>query len=116
MILETSFESNDAVLDTTFASNDAQMTADFGEVHQIPSEGLDQYLEQAVASYLKNSLPTASNEVKGVIRVGESLVIDEDGILNVNSATVVEEDNTLPVTSGAVYTEVGNINALLATI
>ena len=28
----------------------------------------------------------------------------------------VEEDNTLPVTSAAVYTEVGNINALLATI
>lgn len=31
-------------------------------------------------------------------------------------ATSVEEDNTLPITSAAVYTEVGNINALLATI
>ena len=40
----------------------------------------------------------------------------EDGILSVNTADVVEEDNTLPVTSAAVYTEVGNINALLATI
>jgi hypothetical protein len=28
----------------------------------------------------------------------------------------VEKDNTKPVTSAAVYTEVGNINALLATI
>lgn len=31
-------------------------------------------------------------------------------------ATSVEQDNTLPITAGAVYTEVGNINALLATI
>ena len=31
-------------------------------------------------------------------------------------ATSAEEDNTLPITSGAVYTEIGNINALLATI
>ena len=40
----------------------------------------------------------------------------EDGMLRVNTADKVEEDNTLPVTSAAVYTEVGNINALLATI
>ena len=40
----------------------------------------------------------------------------EDGILSVNTADKVEEDNTLPITSAAVYTEVGNINALLATI
>jgi hypothetical protein len=31
-------------------------------------------------------------------------------------ATAVEADNTRPITSAAVYTEVGNINALLATI
>ena len=31
-------------------------------------------------------------------------------------ATSVEQDNTRPITSGAVYTEIGNINALLATI
>lgn len=40
----------------------------------------------------------------------------ENGILSVNTADEVEKDNTLPVTSAAVYTEVGNINALLATI
>lgn len=34
----------------------------------------------------------------------------------VSPATSVIADNTLPITSGAVYTEVGNINALLATI
>ena len=31
-------------------------------------------------------------------------------------ASEVEEDNTRPITSAAVYKEVGNINALLATI
>ncbi len=31
-------------------------------------------------------------------------------------ANEVEENNTLPITAAAVYTTVGNINALLATI
>lgn len=31
-------------------------------------------------------------------------------------ANSVEEDNTRPITAAAVYTEIGNINALLATI
>lgn len=31
-------------------------------------------------------------------------------------ATTAEQDNTRPITSGAVYMEIGNINALLATI
>lgn len=31
-------------------------------------------------------------------------------------ATSAEADNTRPITAGAVYTEIGNINALLATI
>lgn len=34
----------------------------------------------------------------------------------ITPATSVEEDNTRPITSAAVYTEIGNINALLATI
>lgn len=31
-------------------------------------------------------------------------------------ATSAEKDNTRPITAAAVYTEIGNINALLATI
>lgn len=31
-------------------------------------------------------------------------------------ADSVEQDNTRPITAAAVYTEIGNINALLATI
>lgn len=36
--------------------------------------------------------------------------------LTVDTASYVEQDNTKPITSAAVYTEVGNINALLALI
>lgn len=38
---------------------------------------------------------------------------DVEWITPANSA---EEDNTRPITAAAVYTEIGNINALLATI
>lgn len=47
----------------------------------------------------------------------ETLTLDPvTGVLSVNRAEAVEKDNTLPITAAAVYTEVGNINALLATI
>lgn len=38
---------------------------------------------------------------------------DVEWITPANSA---EQDNTRPITAAAVYTEIGNINALLATI
>lgn len=34
----------------------------------------------------------------------------------ISPASAVEQDNTRPITSAAVYTEIGNINALLASI
>lgn len=34
----------------------------------------------------------------------------------ITPADSVEQDNTRPITAAAVYTEIGNINALLATI
>ena len=40
----------------------------------------------------------------------------ETNTLSVDTAEIVEKDNTKPVTSAAVFAEVGNINALLATI
>lgn len=49
--------------------------------------------------------------------IGEGLKYDkETNTLSVDTATTVEKDNTKPVTSAAVYTEIGNINALLSTI
>lgn len=47
--------------------------------------------------------------------IGTGLKV-EDGALMVDTTNKMEQDNTKPITSAAVYTEVGNINALLATI
>lgn len=62
------------------------------------------------------NVPLASEAVAGIVRVGQNLEISSDGKLSVVTADAVVQDNTRPITSAAVYTEVGNINALLATI
>lgn len=52
-------------------------------------------------------------------QVGDILIkrtvtdFDAEWVAPANSA---EQDNTRPITAAAVYTEIGNINALLATI
>lgn len=49
--------------------------------------------------------------------VGDVLIKSgEDSAEWVTPASDAEEDNTRPITAAAVYTEIGNINALLATI
>lgn len=47
--------------------------------------------------------------------IGYGLKVEECTLM-VDAAEAVEADNTKPITSAAVHTEVGNINALLATI
>lgn len=72
----------------------------------------------------KGNLVDAINEARssggsggGGYTIGEGLKLDAaTNTLSVDTAAAVEKDNTKPVTSAAVYTEVGNINALLATI
>ena len=75
-------------------------------------------------TYSKDNLVAAINEARqsgggggGGYQIGSGLKLDaETNTLSVDTADAVEKDNTKPVTSAAVYTEVGNINALLATI
>lgn len=61
-------------------------------------------------------LRPATETTLGGIIVGEDLQITQSGVLSVAKASAVEQDNTHPITAAAVYTEVGNINALLQTI
>ena len=78
----------------------------------------------AVQTYNKGNLVDAINEARssggsggGGYTIGDGLKLDAaTNTLSVDTAAAVEKDNTKPVTSAAVYTEVGNINALLATI
>ena len=51
----------------------------------------------------------------GSLEIGDGLKFS-GGKLVVDTADNVEQDNTKPVTSAAVYTEIGNIEALLAAI
>ena len=76
-------------------------------------------------TYNKGNLVDAINEARnsgggsggGGYTIGDGLKLDAaTNTLSVDTAATVEKDNTKPVTSAAVYTEVGNINALLATI
>lgn len=75
-------------------------------------------------TYNKDTLVAAINEARnsgggtgGGYNIGSGLKLDaKTNTLSVDTAEAVEKDNTKPVTSAAVYTEVGNINALLATI
>lgn len=48
-------------------------------------------------------------------QVGDGLKL-EGGVLSVDTADAVEQDNTRPVTSAAVYTQLGNVEALLASV
>ena len=48
-------------------------------------------------------------------QIGPGLKV-ENGVLSVDTINQVLEDNTQPVTSGAVYMELGNVEALLASI
>lgn len=72
--------------------------------------------------------PAPDVELKGVV-LGSGSGLPRDGQIGdvlmktgsttadwVTPASRAEADNTLPITAAAVYTEIGNINALLATI
>lgn len=58
----------------------------------------------------------ATTEKLGVIKVGNNLEITEDGVLSVTTTNEAEKDNTKPITSAGVYTQVGNIEILLAAL
>jgi len=47
---------------------------------------------------------------------GDILMKSGSGVAWETPASSAEEDNTRPITAAAVYTEIGNINALLETI
>lgn len=61
-------------------------------------------------------LRPATENTLGGIMVGEDLQITQSGVLSIIKANRVEQDNTHPITAAAVFTEIGNIDALLQTI
>lgn len=119
--------------DAIAATEDAKAIADRAEQAAKKAEEA----ADAAGSIVAGTLPVATSERLGGVKIGENLTITEDGtlsarggvafetdetlsldngVLSVNRAQDVEQDNTLPITSAAVYATVGNINALLGTI
>ena len=65
---------------------------------------------------VSDSMRYADRENAGIIKVGDGLLISEAGVLSVDTTDTAEEDNTKPMTSAGVYTQIGNIEALLAAL
>lgn len=88
---------------------------DVGTLHQVTSETIR-------ILRVNSGSDSGGSSVMGLPRGGESgdLLVKRSSVDYdaewVAPATSVEQDNTRPITAAAVYTEVGNINALLATI
>ena len=99
---------------------DTVLEADYNLDEEISIEGAIEGAEPFSASLeipeTAGSVAWSSVTDKPFETIGGNLVVDHDGRLSVDTASEVEEDNTKPITSAAVYTEVGNINALLALI
>lgn len=83
------------------------MTVESTEV-EIPM-GLTATYHQTIGG---NSLPQGGN-TGDLLAKRTDTDYDVEWITPANSP---EQDNTRPITAAAVYTEIGNINALLATI
>ena len=78
---------------------------------------LDLHLDGDVGvQMIATNLRPATTSLLGGIIVGDDLSITPQGRLSVIKANRAEQDNTHPITSAAVYTEIGNIDALLSTI
>ena len=94
-----------------------KLNVDSGNKYTLRMGGTRTYPAHVGQSVNVNVLEGGSLPLGGVqgdiIIKRSSADFDAEWTAPANSA---EQDNTLPITSAAVYTEIGNINALLATI
>lgn len=90
-----------------------KILSDIGDLSDLDTEAK----ENLVAAINEARLTGGGGSGGGCYRIGAGLKLDvKTNTLSVDTADAVEAGNTKPITSAAVYTEVGNINALLATI
>ena len=82
------------------------------EVSEDRTEATMESLADVIVRGSGGGFPKGGNAGDIIIKKS-SVNYDAEWVAPANS---VEEDNTRPITSAAVYTEIGNINALLATI
>lgn len=122
----------EAIFDMEFETTDEVFDMDFENVVEVPVgdyyDGDYNVTPDAEEQVLRTRgllmaedvtvepIRPATTSTLGSVIVGSDLQITPEGVLSVDKADTVERDNTKPITAAAVYTEVGNINALLQTI
>lgn len=116
----------DAIFRVDLLQEDAAVPIGFGPVQTITSgnnynelvnkpsiNGVELIGDRSASDLnIAASFPDEGNIGDVLMKTG----VSNDGVSWVTPASSAEEDNTRPITAGAVYTEIGNINALLATI
>ena len=102
---DTNFQSGFDNLQVVTVGNDYNVLVNKPSINGVELVG-----DQTTESLHIDPLPSGGQDGDILMRVGTG------GAHWVTPAQDVEQDNTRPITSAAVYTEVGNINALLATI
>ena len=107
------------VLPTEFS----QAEADIKELNAHPpvpgTNGFWLLWDLDIHEYVQSDLPLPNVGEGGglaIYSLDDTLNLSPEGRLSVNTANDAQQDNTLPITSAAVFAEIGNIDALLATI
>lgn len=132
IIFDMEFEDDAEEFDMEFETSNDEFDMDFGNVIEIPigdyydgdysvTPGTEEQVLRTRGLAMADDVTVepirpATTSSLGSVIVGEDLQITPEGVLSVQKANAVEQNNTRPITAAAVYTEVGNINALLQTI
>ena len=115
-----SSENSDQRMNVGFEDGQS-MQMNFGEVTTVTSEDYDKLYHKPLINGVELSGDHTTEEL-GISQlpsggsVGDIVMMGSNGVTWEAPATSAEADNTKPITSAAVYTEIGNINALLSTI
>lgn len=132
IIFDMEFEDDAEEFDMEFETSNDEFDMNFGNVIEIPigdyydgdyyvTPGTEEQVLRTRGLAMADDVTVepirpATTSSLGSVIVGSDLQITPEGVLSVQKADAVEQDNTHPITAAAVYTEVGNINALLQTI
>lgn len=132
IVFDMDFDEDAEEFDVSFETSGDEFDADFEGVVEVPvgdyydgdynvTPGTEEQVLRTRGLAMADDVTVepirpATTSTLGSVIVGSDLQITPEGVLSVDKADTVERDNTKPITAAAVYTEVGNINALLQTI
>ena len=121
-----SFGTNIQNLNPNFDSNNQNLSASFSQEQNTVQSSFKNINHNVSTTFHQNNhnfnsdfeLGTGGSGIILPIggKYGDLLAKGAGDLMWVTPADSAEEDNTRPITAAAVYTEIGNINALLATI